>query len=164
MYPCKLNHRPSCWRDNLWPGPLPAKVARNADAVKSIEQDRTANAARLGEAVVALKQPVEDVNFMEEDISDGDEQFESVCTMIEDSDDEQLLSIHEDMPVTPPPSRPQLLLHRQSPSSPVPLGVVVAPSPRAALDRVALGLGGAAPAGGHGIVAGGGTENISFIL
>ena len=61
---CKHGHSPPCWRDNLWEGPLPAHIARNENAVKSIEADRLANATRLGEKCVALCKP-EGVNMLD---------------------------------------------------------------------------------------------------
>ena len=64
---CKLDHHNPCWRDNLWPGPLPARVARISKAVTEIETDRAANAQRLGEKCVALEPTPEDVAMLDID-------------------------------------------------------------------------------------------------
>ena len=57
---CGLKHEPPCWRDNLWPGPLPRRVAKYEAAVTSIKADRATNAARLGEACAELSLERED--------------------------------------------------------------------------------------------------------
>lgn len=64
---CKYAHNGPCWRDNLWPGPLPARVAKDPQTVAAIEADRTANAVKFGEAVVPLAPPTEGINVALED-------------------------------------------------------------------------------------------------
>ena len=68
---CKHGHNPPCWRDNLWTGPLPARVTKNEKAVKAIEADRVANAERLGERCVPLtKSTIEEINVLTEEAID----------------------------------------------------------------------------------------------
>ena len=65
---CTRKHNPPCWRDNQWPGPLPARVHNDKKAKADIESDRTANATRLGERCVTLAEPKADesVNVLDE--------------------------------------------------------------------------------------------------
>ena len=60
---CNKAHGGPCWRDPAWKGPLPARVAKIPDAVKSINADRIAQAARLGETCIDLE--LEDVLILD---------------------------------------------------------------------------------------------------
>ena len=64
---CTLKHRPPCWRDPQWDGPVPLRVWNDQVAMTAINKDRADNAKRLGESCKQLKPPsAEDVNMLDE--------------------------------------------------------------------------------------------------
>ena len=52
---CNIGHNSPCWRDPDFEGPLPLRVWKNPEAMKSIEADRLKNATRLGTTCKKLK-------------------------------------------------------------------------------------------------------------
>ena len=75
---CKLAHPPPCFRDNLWPEPVPRRLWDDKTALAGVEKDRTAGAASRGETCIKLvpAPPTETVSLLY-DVADDDDDIAS---------------------------------------------------------------------------------------